>query len=113
MSAMRISQLAERSGVPATTLRFYEGAGLLPAGRTAAGYRVYGEEAVERLRFIGAAKHLGLALDDIGELLHVRESGACAEVKAGPAAPRRRPARRRRAARGRADRVHRHAAPGA
>jgi len=83
MSAMRISQLAERSGVPATTLRFYEGAGLLPAGRTAAGYRVYGEEAVERLRFIGAAKHLGLALDDIGELLHVWESGACAEVKAG------------------------------
>ncbi|WP_416316268.1 MerR family DNA-binding transcriptional regulator [Streptomyces sp. S584] len=36
---MRISQLAERSGVPATTLRFYEGVGLLPADRTPAGYR--------------------------------------------------------------------------
>ncbi|MFD5036597.1 MerR family DNA-binding transcriptional regulator [Streptomyces sp. NPDC058377] len=45
---MRISQLAERSGVPATTLRFYAGAGLLPADRTPAGYRVYGEDAVER-----------------------------------------------------------------
>ena len=83
MSAMRISQLAERSGVPATTLRYYEGAGLLPAGRTPSGYRVYGEEAVERLAFIGAAKHLGLPLDEIGALLRVWESGACAEVKAG------------------------------
>lgn len=57
---MRISQLAERSGVPATTLRFYEGAGLLPADRTPAGYRSYDEDAVERLAFIGAAKRLGL-----------------------------------------------------
>ncbi|KEI45575.1 MerR family transcriptional regulator [Saccharopolyspora rectivirgula] len=79
---MRISQLAERSGVPATTLRFYEGAGLLPAERTPAGYRVYGEDAVERLAFIGAAKHLGLPLEEIGELLSVWETGACREVKA-------------------------------
>lgn len=80
---MRISQLAERSGVPATTLRFYEGAGLLPADRTPAGYRVYGEDAVERLAFIGAAKHLGLPLEEIGELLGVWEAGACRDVKAG------------------------------
>jgi DNA-binding transcriptional MerR regulator len=79
---MWISQLAERCGVPATTLRFYEGAGLLPAGRTASGYRVYGQDAVERLAFIGAAKHLGLPLDEIGELLAVWEAGACADVKA-------------------------------
>lgn len=79
---MRISQLAERSGVPATTLRFYENAGLLPADRTPAGYRSYGEDAVERLAFIGAAKHLGLPLEEIGELLRVWESGACHEVKA-------------------------------
>ncbi|HEX4249696.1 MAG TPA: MerR family DNA-binding transcriptional regulator, partial [Pseudonocardia sp.] len=37
---MRISQLAERSGVPATTLRFYESSGLLPSGRSPAGYRL-------------------------------------------------------------------------
>lgn len=79
---MRISQLAERSGVPATTLRFYEGAGLLTADRTPAGYRSYGEDAVERLAFIGAAKHLGLPLEEISELLAVWESGACHEVKA-------------------------------
>ena len=82
MSAMRISQLAERSGVPATTLRFYESAGLLPAERTPSGYRVYGQDAIERLAFIGAAKHLGLPLDEISELLGVWQSGACAQVKA-------------------------------
>jgi MerR family transcriptional regulator, copper efflux regulator len=79
---MLISQLAERSGVPTTTLRFYESAGLLTAGRTASGYRVYGPEAVERLAFIGAAKQLGLPLEEIAELLGVWQEGACAEVKA-------------------------------
>ncbi|WP_189110885.1 MerR family transcriptional regulator [Streptomyces camponoticapitis] len=82
MSELRISQLAERTGVPATTLRFYETSGLLPAGRAASGYRLYGEDAVERLAFIGAAKHLGLPLEEIAELLSVRESAACREVKA-------------------------------
>ncbi|MFF2641075.1 heavy metal-responsive transcriptional regulator [Streptomyces niveus] len=81
MSTYRISQLAERSGVPATTLRFYEDAGLLPAGRTPAGYRVYGEDAVERLGFISSAKLLGLALEEIRELLEVREQGVCAAVR--------------------------------
>jgi MerR family transcriptional regulator, copper efflux regulator len=79
---MRISQLAERSGVPATTLRFYEAAGLLPAERTASGYRVYGPEAVERLSFIRSAKQLGLPLEEIAALLDVWMDGDCAEVKA-------------------------------
>lgn len=82
MTPMRISQLAERSGVPATTLRFYESCGLLPAGRSDSGYRLYGEEAVRRLAFIDAGKHLGLPLEEIGELLAVWEAGACSAVKA-------------------------------
>lgn len=82
MSAMRISQLAERTGVPATTLRFYESSGLLRAARTGSGYRVFGEEAVARLAFIDTAKRLGLALEEIAELLAVWESGPCAQVKA-------------------------------
>jgi MerR family copper efflux transcriptional regulator len=82
MATMRISQLAERSGVPATTLRFYESSGLLPADRSGAGYRLYGEDAVRRLAFIDAAKHLGLPLEEIAELLAVWQSGACAQVKA-------------------------------
>ncbi|WP_406693273.1 MerR family transcriptional regulator [Saccharopolyspora sp. ID03-671] len=76
---MRISQLAERTGTPATTLRFYETSGLLPAERTPAGYRIYGEDAVDRLAFIDAAKHLGLPLEEIAELLRVWESGAGVE----------------------------------
>ncbi|MCX5070940.1 heavy metal-responsive transcriptional regulator [Streptomyces sp. NBC_00424] len=82
MSTYRISQLAERCGVPATTLRFYEDAGLLPAERSPSGYRVYGEDAVERLGFISSAKLLGLALEEIRELLEVREEGVCAAVRA-------------------------------
>lgn len=78
---MRISQLAERSGVPATTLRFYESAGLLPADRTASGYRVYDEPALERLSFIRAAKQVGLPLEEIRDLLSVWDGGACADVR--------------------------------
>ncbi len=79
---MRISQLAEHSGVPATTLRFYESAGLLEAERTPAGHRLYGPQAVERLALIVAAKHLGLPLAEIADLLAVWETGTCADVQA-------------------------------
>lgn len=72
VSKYRISQLAQRSGVPATTLRFYESVGLLPAERTESGYRVYGEQAVDRLAFIGTAKQLGLPLDALPD-----RSGPC------------------------------------
>lgn len=82
MTSYRISRLAEVSGVPATTLRFYEDAGLLSADRTPSGYRVYGDDAVERLAFISSAKLLGLALEEIRELLEVREEGVCASVRA-------------------------------
>jgi DNA-binding transcriptional MerR regulator len=82
VTTYRISQLAERCGVPTTTLRFYETAGLLPAERTGSGYRVYGEDAVDRLAFISSAKLLGLALEEIRDLLDVREEGACASVRA-------------------------------
>ncbi|HET9138893.1 MerR family transcriptional regulator [Actinophytocola sp.] len=82
MSTYRISELARRTGVPASTLRFYEQAGLLPAQRTGSGYRVYGEAAVTRLEFIASAKHLGLPLEEIRELLGAWEQGVCAELTA-------------------------------
>src|ERR1044072_6082575 len=80
---MRISELADRSGVPATTLRFYESSGLLDADRTSGGYRDDAEHDVERFAFIGAAKRLGLSLTQAGELLASWESGVCSHVKAG------------------------------
>ena len=83
MTTYRISQLAALTGVPATTLRFYEAEGLLPADRTAAGYRVYDEQAVARLRFISSGKHLGLSLEEIAELMTVYDAGVCGHVRAG------------------------------
>jgi DNA-binding transcriptional MerR regulator len=81
VTTYRISQLVERCGVPATTLRFYESAGLLPAERTPAGYRVYDDTAVDRLTFIASAKHLGLSLDEIRDLLDARERDVCSTVR--------------------------------
>lgn len=81
MSTYRISQLAECAGVPATTLRYYEREGLLTAARAPSGYRHYTDSDRERLRFITAAKHLGLALNEIRELLTVWSSGSCRDVR--------------------------------
>jgi MerR family copper efflux transcriptional regulator len=77
----RISQLAAHAGVPATTLRFYEREGLLPAARSSSGYRQYTDLDREKVQFIGAAKHLGLTLDRIRELLVVWDGGTCREVR--------------------------------
>lgn len=79
---MRISQFAARTGVPATTLRYYESAGLVPAGRTGGGYRLYADRDVDRVAFIQAAKRVGLSLGEIRELLTEWEHNPCAEVRA-------------------------------
>lgn len=76
--AQTISVLADSLGVSTDTLRYYERLGLLhPADRTAAGYRLYDEEAAERLRFIRGAQRMGLRLGDIRELLDVLDRGQC------------------------------------
>ena len=73
---MKIGELARQSGVPATALRYYEQLGLLPEpGRTESGYRVYGEEAAERLAFIRAAQAVGLRLAEVRQVLGVRDAG--------------------------------------
>ncbi|MCE6998463.1 MerR family transcriptional regulator [Saccharothrix sp. S26] len=71
MSKIRITRLAEITGFTPATIRFYESTGLLPAAsRTSSGHRVYGDSDVDRLRFIARGKHMGLALDEIRELIH-------------------------------------------
>ncbi|MEX2550966.1 MAG: heavy metal-responsive transcriptional regulator [Nitriliruptoraceae bacterium] len=73
---MRIGQLAERIGVNPKTIRYYESIGLLPEpARTPAGYRDYREDDADRLAFIRRAQQLGLNLDEIGEILALRELG--------------------------------------
>lgn len=67
---MNIGTAAKRSGVPAKTIRYYEGVGLIPsAGRTAAGYRVYSDADVETLRFIHRARTLGFSVREVSALL--------------------------------------------
>lgn len=73
---MRIGEVAERVGVTTSAIRYYERIGILPEpDRTASGYRDYGEEGLERLRFVKAAQSLGLTLDDIREILGFRDRG--------------------------------------
>lgn len=74
---MRIGELAAATGTTTKTLRFYEDAGLLtPAGRTAAGYREFAEDAVDRLHFIRRGRAAGLTLAQIREVIQLREAGA-------------------------------------
>jgi Hg(II)-responsive transcriptional regulator len=70
---LSIGELADAAGVQVTTVRFYERKGLLlPPPRRASGYRMYGGDAVQRLRFIQEAKELGFSLHEIAELLALR-----------------------------------------
>jgi DNA-binding transcriptional MerR regulator len=78
MSQLTVSKLAEEAGTSPDTVRYYERIGLLPeTERSASGYRLYGDEAVERLRFIKRAQRFGLRLEAIGELLDIRRRGLC------------------------------------
>jgi len=87
VKALRISELAERGGVPATTVRYYEQLGLLsPAPRTADNHRRYDGDALTELRFVTQAKQLGLSLTEIRELVAIRRTGRCASVQARLAA---------------------------
>ena len=71
---LKIGELAKRLGLNPRTIRFYEGAGVLPEPeRTAGGYRVYTAEDEERLRFIKAGQRLGLKLGEIKEILAFRD----------------------------------------
>ncbi|MDN3545044.1 redox-sensitive transcriptional activator SoxR [Kinneretia asaccharophila] len=64
-----IGELARRSGVPASALRFYEERGLIAGGRSAAGRRQYPRHVLRRVGFIRAAQAVGLALDEIAAAL--------------------------------------------
>lgn len=63
---MKISEVAALTNTSTKTLRFYENSGLLPPpARTASGYRNYGPEIVDRLRFIHRGQAAGLALQEV------------------------------------------------
>lgn len=81
---LTVAALARQAGVSGDTVRYYERAGLLAApARTAAGYRLYSPEVIDRLRFIQGAQRLGLRLREIRDLLAVRDTGTCPCEPAG------------------------------
>jgi DNA-binding transcriptional MerR regulator len=78
-----IGQLSEVTSTKAVTIRYYERLGLLlPAERTASGYRLYTADECTRLRFIRRSRALGFSLEDIQELLELadRREASCTGI---------------------------------
>lgn len=73
---MKAGELAERAGVGVQTLHYYERLGLLPKpDRSASNYRLYPAGALRRIQFIKKAQALGFVLEEIKEILGLREQG--------------------------------------
>ncbi len=70
---MQIGELAKRSGLTASRIRFYEEQGLLYATRQANGYRTYSPDALVTLQIIVPVQQAGFALEDITKPRTVRE----------------------------------------
>lgn len=71
---MKIQELARQTGVSAKTIRYYEEIGLLPPPlRAENNYRRYGEKDIDRLRLVAGARRLDLSLEEIRELLDMRD----------------------------------------
>src|SRR4051795_6232606 len=71
----RVGEVAERLGVSSRTIKYYEELGLVqPESRSSGGFRLYGEEEVQRLERILRMKGIGYSLATIHELLAVRDA---------------------------------------
>ena len=66
---LSIGAVAERTGVAASALRYYEREGLIPKADRRGGKRVYGEDILDRLALIGVAKAAGFTVAEIKTLL--------------------------------------------
>lgn len=73
---MQIRELSERTEVSSKTIRYYEEVGLLPpAIRKPNGYRDYSDADVQRLKLVAGARRLDFSLEEIRELLDLRDEG--------------------------------------
>ena len=74
---MTIGEVARRSGVAASALRYYDERGLIVSERAGSGHRRYPRAVLRRIAFIVFAQHVGLTLDEIGrELVKLPEGHA-------------------------------------
>lgn len=76
MEELTISEVARRSGVRATTIRYYESINVLPEPRRANGRRRYDSAILDRLEFIRVAQRLGFTLAEVGLLFEQRATAA-------------------------------------
>jgi DNA-binding transcriptional MerR regulator len=75
-SLIRVGELAARADVGVQTLHYYERLGLLPKPtRSASNYRLYPSDALRRVQFIKKAQVLGFTLEEIKEVLCLRQQG--------------------------------------
>lgn len=81
--ALTTGELARRTGLTLRAVRFYEEAGLLIPARTPSGRRAYCDSDVVRLQFIADLRELDLSLEEIGELLMLRDGCKDAPELAG------------------------------
>ncbi|MBY6003715.1 Cu(I)-responsive transcriptional regulator [Salipiger bermudensis] len=81
---MNIGQVAERAGIPAKTIRYYEDIGLVRPQRSENGYRAFSEQDLHKLAFLARARALGFTIEDCRTLLGLYEDEAreSADVKA-------------------------------
>jgi DNA-binding transcriptional MerR regulator len=77
ITGMQIGAVAARSGLTVDTVRFYEKQRLVAKPlRTAGGFRLYTEADIDRLSFVHQAQALGFSLEEIRELLLLRDAGS-------------------------------------
>ena len=71
---MKIQEFSQQTGLSTKTIRYYESIGLLPSPRrTPNGYRDYDENGIERARLVAGIRSLDLSLDEIKEILAMRD----------------------------------------
>ena len=70
---MNIGEVAQRSGLPSKTIRYYEDIGLIRPDRSGNGYRSFQESDLHKLTFLGRARTLGFSIEDCRALLGLYE----------------------------------------
>ncbi len=71
-----IGAVADRTGLPVETIRFYETSGLLAPQRDRSGHRRYAEADISELEVIQALRQAGMSLKDIRDHLHPADGQA-------------------------------------